>query len=202
MHSDCCTSARCEKLLGVVPSQSDAQSPRSLGEASSPAATQTSTVCSSTNGAATFSPSPITPTSPPAQVNDLQKVPTNEAPARGRLQKMNGNPQPIALRVPARGSKSKSQQRASSAHQTRRRHDDDAAEPLPNGILNPAFVVSETDVRYLGNSESVPSNADEKGEPAMKNKGIERRLTQSFKRLWKKRWRPGDKKMGVQVAAK
>jgi hypothetical protein len=197
MHSDC------EKLLGVAPSLSDAQSPRSLGEASSPAATQTSTECSSTNGAATFSPSPITPTSPPDHVNDvLQKVPTNEAPARGRLQKMNGNPQPIALRVPARGSKSKSQQRASSAHQTRRRHDDDAAEPMPNGILNKAFVASETDVRYLGNSESVPSNADEKGEPAMKNKGIERRLTQSFKRLWKKRWRPGDKKMGVQVAAK
>lgn len=203
VHGDCCTSARCEKLLGVVPSQPDAQSPRSLGEASSPAATQTSTVCSSTNGTATFSPSPITPTSPPVLVNDvLQKVPTNEPPARGRLQKMNGNSPPIALVVPARGSKSKSQQRASSAHQTRRRRDDEVADPMPNGIMNPAFVASETDVRYLGNSESVPSNADEKGEAAMKNKGIERRLTQSFKRLWKKRWRSGDKKMGVQVAAK
>jgi hypothetical protein len=115
---------------------------------------------------------------------------------------MNGNSPPIALVVPARGSKSKSQQRASSAHQTRRRRDDEVADPMPNGIMNPAFVASETDVRYLGNSESVPSNADEKGEAAMKNKGIERRLTQSFKRLWKKRWRSGDKKMGVQVAAK
>jgi hypothetical protein len=203
LHTDCCTSAKCEKLLGVVPSQSDAQSPRSLGEASSHAATQTSTDCSSANGTATFSPSPITPTSPPAQVSDvLQKVPTNEPPARGRLQKMNGNSQPIALHVPARGNKTKSQQRASSAHQSRRRHDEDAAEPMPNGILNPSFVASETDVRYLGNSESVPSNPDEKGETALKPKGLERKLTQSFKRLWKKRWRPGDKKMAVQVAAK
>jgi hypothetical protein len=203
LHTDCCTSARCEKFLGDVPSQSDAQSPRSLGEASSPAATQTSTVCSSVNGTATFSPSPITPTSPPAQVDDvLQTVPTNEAPARGRLQSMNGDSQPIALHVPVRVNKSKAQQRASSAHQTRRRHDEDAAEPLPNGILNPSFIASETDVRYLGNSESVPSNADEKGEAALKPKGLERKLTQSFKRLWKKRWRPGDKKMSVQVAAK
>jgi hypothetical protein len=203
LHSECCTSAKCEKLLAVAPSQSDAQSPRSLGEASSPAATQTSTVCSSTNGPATFSPSPITPISLPTQVDDvLQKVPTNEPPARGRLQKMNGNSQPIALRVPTRGNKTKSQQRASSAHQTRRRHDEDAAEPMPNGVLNPSFAASETDVRYLGNSESVPSNADEKGEAVLKAKGLERRLTQSFKRLWKKRWRAGDKKMSVQVVAK
>jgi hypothetical protein len=195
-----CSSSKSEELL-EVPSQSDAQSPRSLAEASSPAATQTSTVCSSANGAAAFSPSPITPTSPPAPINDvLQKVPTSESPGRGRSQKMNGNSQPIALRVPARGSKSA--QRASSAHQTRRQHDDDAAEPMPNGIMNPSFAASETDVRYLGNSESVPSNAGEKEEAALKSKGFERRLTQSFKRFWKKRWRPGEKKMSVQVVAK
>ena len=201
-HSDC-SSSKSEKLLEVAPSQSDAQSPRSLAEAYSPAATQASTVCSSTNGAAAFSTSPITPTSPPAPVGDvLQKVPTSECPGRGRSQKLNGNSQPIALRVPARGTKSLP--RASSAHQARRRHDDDAAEPMPNGIMkHPNFAASETDVRYLGNSESAPSNAGEKEEAAaLKSKGFERRLTQSFKRLWKKRWRPGDKKMGVQVVGK
>ena len=76
-------------------------------------------------------------------------------------------------------------------------------QPLPNG-LNPSFAASETDVRYLGNggsglhgtvkSEKKDIYLSENGSdshPQEPNGKRDKGLTQSFKRLLKKRWRPG-----------
>jgi hypothetical protein len=96
----------------------------------------------------------------------------------------------------ATGGNNEKQRAASVHHPTRKPLD--TTEPLPNG-LNPSFAASETDVRYLGNGGTVKSEKkgiylSENGSEAQsqdRNGKRDKGLTQSFKRLFKKRWRPG-----------
>jgi 3',5'-cyclic-nucleotide phosphodiesterase len=166
---------------------------------------------SSSNGQATVVSPQITATALPLQQIE-ENMAANDANAalRGRSTTTNGasiNTGALSATsdsrlLPKSTGQSSEKQRAVSAHHTPRQQVD-KSENLPNG-LNPRFGASETDVRFLGNGGStlrgtvksnkkdlyLQTNGDDGSAPD-RNGRIDRRLTQSFKRLWKRRWRPG-----------
>jgi 3'5'-cyclic nucleotide phosphodiesterase len=167
-------------------------------------------VSSSSNWQQTnVSPPQITATALPLQqIEENMSANNADTDTRGRSATTNGtstnngtlSSQSDSLLQKASGQNNE-KQRAVSAHHSPRQQVD--SEPLPNGIT-PRFGASETDVRYLGNGGSalhgtvksgkkglyLQTNGDE-GPVSDRNGRIDRRLTQSFKRLWKRRWRPG-----------
>jgi 3'5'-cyclic nucleotide phosphodiesterase len=171
--------------------------------------TKSSSTSSSSNGQVNVSPASIT-----ATVLPLQQIAENLAPSatdassRG-CTTINGSEGPEALTsqsdsrlVQKSTGPTNEKQRAVSAHDPPRQRKDQTGS-LPNG-LNPGFAASETDVRFLGNGgsglhETVKTGKKnlylhENGDDTVsseRNGRRDRSLTQSFKRLWRKRWRPG-----------
>ena len=95
----------------------------------------------------------------------------------------------------AAGQTSTTSQRAVSAHHHLTKHHKDHDE-MPNGVLNTGFAASETDVRYLGDSNSkVFLQENGNGEvcegslDSQQNSRKGKRFAGSIKRMWKKRWR-------------
>jgi hypothetical protein len=115
--------------------------------------------------------------------------------------RLNGDSTPPETK-PSKSSRSvpnasSNNQRAVSAHQhSRQKHDDHDA--LPNGIMNPSFAASETDVRFLENGDGKAylqeNGGSVRGNPMLnstQNGRKEKRFTGGFKRLFKRKWRHG-----------
>lgn len=160
---------------------------------------RSSSIPDSPPGKVSLSPTTITSTALPLQqVADGMFPKKPSASNRGRA--ASGNPDnltsqsdPTLLQRAVASLPDK--QRAVSAHHGPRKltqHSD----PMPNG-LNSNFAASETDVRYFGNGVATISAKGGKKEMYLHenagesnhNERKEKRLTQSFKRLFKKRWR-------------
>jgi hypothetical protein len=115
--------------------------------------------------------------------------------------RLNGDSTPVDKRS-SKASRSipnasSNNQRAVSAHQhSRQKHDDHDA--LPNGVMNPSFAASETDVRFLENGDSKSYIQENGGEVrgnemlnSTRNGRKEKRFKGGFKRLFKRKWRHG-----------
>jgi hypothetical protein len=154
-------------------------------------------ITSSTNGQISVSPQSVTATALPLQ--QIMEGLDTEGTNRGRISRKDTSVDPLS--VLSKSDSPSNRQRALSAHQSSTTKtnggppsDQSTSPQLTNG-LGAGFAASETDVRYLGKADKdlyLQENASEvrSGEGvAGRNGAKSKRLSQGFKRFFKRKWK-------------